>query len=506
MPTDEDQVDDQFEPKVISPKLRRVLQQCYEHAMQLMSKEGYSHDYASKSLLQCVVGDPGNITYVSAFLDNLQAKYKNNKKGGSFSFGGGGDKRGFKKAVAAKDLHEVLKLGPPLLEKNPWDVQVLRPMADACEEFFYNEVELRYLKNALDANPKDIDVNRHCAMSLARMAQFDQAIVCWRRISEMKKGATEPLEMISKLTIDKTKAAGGIESTESLTPEQRERTKRFKKYKEAREAREAEEASGENAAAPAAGAARTEIARTPRQKLESEIQDFPGEVENYILLAELLLEENRFNDVERVLNKGLSVGGADLKIQERLEDCQMARAAHQVQIAEQQIGANKTEAGKQEAQRLADQLRRDQIRCELEIYENRSQRYPTDVELQYQVARRLKKIGNYAEAIKRLQEVANDREYTAQAAMNIGESYELLKQYPRAVKSYQKSVEACNEANSREKKLKAYSLYRAALLTMIAVKDYPAAEQMFTSLLELSPGYKDAAARLDKLKKMSDKT
>jgi len=502
MPTDEEQVD-QYEPKVIPPQLRRVLQQCYDHAVQLMAKEGYSHDYASKSLLQCVTGDPGNHTYVTAFLDNLQAKYKNNKKGSTFGFGGGGDRRAFKKAVTAKEWPTILKLGPALLEKNPWDVQVLRPMADACEEFFYNEVELRYLKNALDGKPKDLDVIRHCAMSLARMAQFDQAIACWRRVTEIKKNDTEALEMISKLTVDKTKAAGGIESTESLTPKQRERLKRLKKYKETLAADAAGEAS-QSAATDVAAPQRAGIELTARQKLEREIQDFPGEVDNYCQLAILLLEENRFNDAERVLKKGLTVGGAELKIQEQLEDCQMARAAHQVKIAEQQIAANKTEAGKQEAQRLTDQLRRDQIRCEMEIYESRSQRYPDDLDLKYQVARRLKKIGNYAEAIKRLKELANDPKYAAKAAVETGEAFELLKQYPRAIKSYQQAIQLCDGSSTREQARKAYAMYRTALLTMIAVKDNAAAAQLFTELLEFSPGYKDAAARLDKIRKMGD--
>ena len=64
-------------------------------------------------------------------------------------------------------------------------------MAEACEALEYREAELRYLKMALEANPKDPEVNRHCAKSLQRTGLFDQAIVCWHRVEEALKDDVE---------------------------------------------------------------------------------------------------------------------------------------------------------------------------------------------------------------------------------------------------------------------------------------------------------------------------
>ena len=122
-----------------------------------------------------------------------------------------------------------------------------------------------------------------------------------------------------------------------------------------------------------------------------------------------------------------------------------------------------------------------------------------------QVARRLRKIGNYAEAIKRFKEIADQPEFATKAAVESGEAWELLKQYPKAIKSYQQAIEVANDNSERDKARKTYAMYRTALLTMVALKDNAAAEQMFSELMEFSPGYKDTAARLDKLRKMSDK-
>ncbi|MCO6459682.1 MAG: tetratricopeptide repeat protein, partial [Pirellulaceae bacterium] len=200
---------------LVSPAMRRKLQQCYEHGTSLMSDDAYDYDYAHTMFVECVVHDPGNLVYVEAFLENLQRKYQNNKRGARMlSFGG---KTAFKKALARQDWKEVLRSGPALLKTNPWDVQVLRGLAQACEAYHFNEAELRYLKNALDANPKDADVNRHCALSLARMGQFDQAIACWHRVEEAKRHDAEAPKMISALTIEKARARAGYGSDDIIS-------------------------------------------------------------------------------------------------------------------------------------------------------------------------------------------------------------------------------------------------------------------------------------------------
>ena len=148
----------------VSAALRRRLQQCYEHGTKLCQQEVCDHDYAHSILVECVLNDPGNLLYVEALLLNLQKKYKNNRRGAWLrGFGGRG---AIKKAAASQDWTSVLKLGPHLLKTNPWDVFVLRAMAQGCAAHGHHEVELRYLRNALEANPKDVAVNRHCAQSL----------------------------------------------------------------------------------------------------------------------------------------------------------------------------------------------------------------------------------------------------------------------------------------------------------------------------------------------------
>jgi len=487
-------VHDDLEPIQISPAVRRRLQQCYEHGKKLTEQTKYDHDYANKAFIQCVLGDPGNLVYVEAFLDNLQAKYDDNKKGAKIKgFGGRGS---LKKAISKQDWFEILKEGPPLLEKNPWDVPTLRAMADACAEYFYNDVELRYLKNALDADPNSIEVNKHCAESLTRMAQFDQAIVCWHRVDEKTKGGSDDAKRkIADLTVEKTRARGGIEGGVYLTDKQKARLKRFQKIKEQREAESAEREESKPTEESVAREPR-KITLTRRQELERAVIDFPSEIENYFELADILAEENRYADAQRVLTKAQQASGGDLSVIEKLEDFEVERVKVQLEIAKKQYATKKSD----ESRDLVEQVMADLLRAEIGVYDARAQRYPEELNWKFHLGKKLKQAGNYAEAIKRLDEVRSDPTYKPAALLDIGECMQQLRQASKAMQCYTKAAEIA-EAGSTTQKL---ALYRTGMLS-IALKDRENAIKSFEALLKVDKEYKDAASRLDKLRAIDNK-
>src|SRR5262249_45263777 len=136
------------------------LAECYERALRLMQEKDYS--YAETLLAECVLRDPGNLKYVETWLQSLQAKFSGSKKRmvPTPVYEGA---RALKKAVAHKQWQAVFGEGIALLKFNPWNVVGLRSLAEACAQLHFNEVELVYLKQALDADPKNLEVNRHCA-------------------------------------------------------------------------------------------------------------------------------------------------------------------------------------------------------------------------------------------------------------------------------------------------------------------------------------------------------
>jgi tetratricopeptide (TPR) repeat protein len=465
----------------ISPGVRRQLQACFERGTKV-SKDDQDFDYAHEMFADCVARDPSNLVYVEAMMDNLQQKYNNNKKGARLKgFGGRG---AFKKAVAQQDWREVLKLGIDLLKTNPWDVAALRAMAEACAALHYNEVELRYLKNALDANPKDIEVNRHCARSLARMGQFDQAIACWHRVEERNKRDPEAPKMISELTMEKTRQSRGVIDDEELAGEGASHAKT-------------------KPAAPPKSEQKTEKKKAdhgptnPRERLEASIAKDPAEISNYLELAELLSVEGDHTEVENVLTRALHASGNDIRIREQLENAQIRRARSQVAIAEKREAGQKTD----EAHELVRGMRAELNRIELEVYGSRSQRYPQEVVWKYELGVRLKRAGNYLEAIKYLTEAQADPKRSAAAMLEMGECFQQIRQYQKALDGYLKAAARMEDTDVERKKL---ALYRAGVLAT-GLKDREIAEKSLLELIELDADYRDAADRLDKAREIEDK-
>ena len=469
----------------LSTAERRKIQRCYDHGCALVKEgkqQGYDHDYVNTMFSECVVTDPGNVVYVEAFLGNLTDKYNNNKKGGRLGFNARGQ---LKKAVAKAQWHEVLKKGPDILKQNPWDVQTLRWMAEACAAYHFNEVELLYLKNALDANPKAVDVNKHCATSLARMGQFEQAIACWHRIEELDKNNQEAPEMISKLSVERHRIASGL--AEDASPEVREKVKHAAK---ASSDSPEDNPSPEETDKPSP--AKREIKLTERQQLEQAVVNNPADTDAYRSLADLHIKEARYPEAEQVLTKALQTAGNDLQLQEKLEDTMILRAKAQLKIAESRAKEKQTETAKE----LASEMRHNLYRLELDIYNTRCQRFPDDLQVKYELAVRLKKLGNYDEAIEQFREARNENSVKTSATIDMGECLQHLKQYSKALQCYQRAVASANKASEAE--LKKIALYRAGVLAS-GLKQADVAKTHLGELLKLDPGYKDAKSRLDKL-------
>jgi len=489
------------EAPAVPPAVRRRLQQCYDHAKKLMAQPKYDYDYAHTLLSECVAADPGNLVYVDTFFDNLSKKYDNNKKGARLQFFL--NRGGIKKAQSAKNWLEVIKAGPEILKTNPWDVPTLRAMAEACEHLGLSEVELRYLKNALDANPKDVDVNRHCAKSLARMGQYDQAIACWARVAELKRNDPEAEKMIGDLQIEKTKWKFGM-----FTPEERKKhqagagqgspptTATKPAARPADEFRMQQTAPAPSSldieAPPVAPEApkKRDFQLTRGQKLERAIQEDPTVVNNYLELAAVYGEEGKLADAERALQRGLAVSGSDLRIHERLEEIHVLRSKQQLAIAERRAQVESSDNAKE----LVKQLRENVNGLELEFYGRRAERYPQEPKWRYELGMCLKRAGNYSEAIARLGQFPPGDELAAAATLETGECLQHLKQYARALQTYRQAARLAQDASHTDQ-LK-LALYRGGVLG-VAMQD-PVGRELLSRLVELDPSYRDARERLAK--------
>ena len=461
MPNEEPPQGEGIGRQPLSPAKRKQLQQLFERANRLMTQENW--DYAGELFTTCVADDPGNFLYLQTFLGNLKRKYNNNKKGSKAAFiRGAPAKRAVSKAAGRKDWNGVIKAGLEMLRLNPWDVSTLTALAAAVAQMGFDEVELAYLKNALDAKPQDPDVNRLCAKALRERKLFDQAIACWHRVEQARPGDEEAAREIARLAVEKTIDRGGYEDAERAKTQ---------------------------AAASGGAAAAAEMA--PEQRLQRQIDKQPDETSNYLELADLYLREESYDKAEKVLARAHEASDGDPDVRERWEDVQMRHLRQQIAEADREIEQTPSE----EAKARRRQLRETLNQTELQVYEHRCERFPNNLTFKYDLGVRYQHAGRYNDAIAQYQHARNDTRRKGLCMLRLGQCFQQIKQPRLAMTHYESAVNEIADRSGDNRKL---ALYLAGTLAL-SLKDLEAAERHLTALAEFDFAYKDVSTLLDKV-------
>lgn len=468
----------------LSSASRQRLQKVFEHGQRSAEKDDF--DYATQLFSQCVCEDPGNSVYWQTFFVNLYKKYKDNKSGARLSsFKIKGPRLSLTRAMGKGNWDEALQAGCQALALNPWDIPTLLAMAQLCEELGMGECQLLFLRRALDANPKDVAANRQAALALQRIGQFDQAIACWHRIEQAKPRDEEALQAISRLSVEKTIHDGGYDSQTLMASHVGEGSVRVSVAQFSRDGKFATTVATDDVDLPA------------EQRFQRAIAESPADLQSYFKLADLYLNQLRYDEAEQVLERALQVsGGGDLSIRERLEEILMRRSRQQQAVAEQNYQQDPTE----ENQQLVAQLRIRANQLELETYAAKADRDPGNLRLKYELAVRLKRAGKPKDAIPLLQAARSDPQRRSQVLVELGECFQKIEQYKLALGSYEQALDACEEPDSEIRRL---ALYRAGVLAT-GMREYDRAERHLTELAGLDFSYRDVADRLDKINRLRD--
>jgi tetratricopeptide (TPR) repeat protein len=443
----------------MSPAKRNRLEKVFEHASRKVAA-GADFDYTTDLLTQCVLGDPGNIAYIRCYIENLQKKYGNNRKGSSLAqFKERSSRSAQKKALAAEDWEESIQYGLKVLTVNPWDIPALLGLATAADKMGFRECELFYLRSALAANPKDPTVNRLCAITLDEMGQYDQAIVCWHRVEEARPDDDEPKRSVAALMVKRSRDRG-----------------------------EFGESPGAKAAAAAANRAQsTQSAKlTPEQELQQKINRDPSNLSHYLELSEIYISAERFLKAEEILAKAFKVSKEDPDIREKWDDVQLRHLRQSI--------AQATDPNKKK------KFQREYFEKELGVCQRRVERYPTNLGFKYELGYRYLLTKQYNEAIRELQSAKNDPRKKGVSLLALGQCFQQIKQYRLAMNHYEAAIQEISDRDADNKKKALYIAGRLAL----ALRDLDVAETHLGTLAGLDFTYKDISELLDKIAKLRE--
>ena len=138
------------------------------------------------------------------------------------------------------------------------------------------------------------------------------------------------------------------------------------------------------------------------------------------------------------------------------------------------------------------------IEKELDVYENRCERYPNNLIFRYELAQRYQLKGDYGEAIKQYQVAKADPRKRGMCLINLGECFRAIKQFHLAMNHFEQAVQ---EIPDREQEYKKLAYYRAGKLAM-GLKDLPKAEKYLTTLASMDYTYRDTSDLLERLHRM----
>jgi tetratricopeptide (TPR) repeat protein len=438
-------------PTLINPDLRRRLQQRYEEAVRLSGRALPDYHQIHVLLSDCLRADPGNILYLDAVLANLRkrdagargeswfSKWFSRRKPAAAGASQAAASAGNQPDSGIQSAQwSVLTGAPEALWNSSADASLFRDLAIAAGECDLEEVEERYWQAAAEAAPGDVEIARGRARALSRRGKFGEAAAAWLRVQSLRSGDAEA-----------TAALGEMLPTGNP--------------------------SGDVTA--------------QRQAWEKE----PHSVVAGLRLAEALIRGSQFDEADRVLADVQSAAGGDLRVLEERENLQLARSEHRLAIARQRAASDLHP----KAESLVARLEDEHHRLEIDIFNLRAERLPRDWSMRLELARRLKRSGNFSGAVQRLAEALALRRDEPKVLIEMGECWQHLRQFVRALEFYEKAKTA---AEMMEPGGEAYKLasYRAAVLAA-AMGQREFAREHFRMVVSADAHFKDARQRLDKL-------
>jgi len=437
---------------------RKRLEKVFEVASKkaATAKTPDDFDYVAKLAGQCIAADPGNVAYVRSYLENLQKKFGNNRKGSTLAqFKERGARSAIKKALAQEQWDEVIVQGLKVLAVNPWDTATLVAMSTAANKSGDRDCEFCYLQTAVKGSQKDYTCNRLMALAMADRGLISEAITWWHRVEEIRPKDEEAQRSIASLTVQKARSSGKFDDDSEEARSARQKAQQFEEV-------------------------------TFEQRLRRKITKEPEAIAHYLELAQFYLTEDRYADAEPLLAKAYELSDGNSDTREKWEDCQLRNMRQKIAHAKDV----ETKKG----------LQSEYFEKNIEFCKGRVARYPTNLLLKYDLGYLYMRTRQYAEAIRELQVAKNDPRKRGVCMLALGECFAGVRQYRLAMRHFEQAIQEIPDRDADNKK-KAY--YVAGKLSL-GLKELDAAEKHLTALAGLDFNYKDVSKLLDKIAKLRE--
>lgn len=449
----------------------RLCAECFRRGTEAMQKQNW--DYAIEMFGTCVNIKPDNLVYRQTLRGCQRQKYGDNKTGAGALQKAKlvGIRSRIKKARGKEDWKDMDKAVEEGLRINPWDASLNLDLAEAAEKREAMEVAEYGYRTAFESDLKNKANAIKYAEILQERGKYTDSVKVLQHVSKLDPSDVQIQRRITQIETMQTTVRGGFEDAES-TQDVRVRGSQVNQVR-----------AGE-AAAPG---------QSEEDDLRHALRKEPDKIEHVQKLAAFYRRERKLDQSLEYFKKALEMSGNDPSYREQVEDVELDILRKNRDIARDQF---QTDAGNTTAKKNYEELDRELVRRELEVFSAREERYPKDLKLKLEVALRFMRFQKWQEAIPRLQKAAQDTRLKAPALARLGTC--LYKDGKTSLARGQLERAIPELDHEKDPKLFKDAHYNLARI-LEDLKDFATAEKHYGEILVVDYDFRDARERMERI-------
>jgi tetratricopeptide (TPR) repeat protein len=376
-----------------------------------------------------------------------------------------------KTAKAKKDWNHVINLCEDLLAHNPWDVGASTDLAEAAEHLELLPLARWSMESVQSQVGKDAEFWRVMAHIYEINEDWQKAIDSWEKVKQYAPNDENARRKMNSLSASATIKRSGLH--EALN-------------------RQVSGPSGPEKANAELDELKKDSGLSIEQRWERLIAEDPQRVGNYLSYAEDLKAQNKLDEAQKVLARGLEANPDEQVLKSAYADVQISRLNRAIEAWAKKLKKDPNDA---EAKARYAQLKEKLDAYEISDFRRRVDSQPTDMHLRLQFGKKLIGIGQVDAAIAELQQATRNIATRVPALYQLGLAFEAKNLPKLAERNYTEALAALDADDQALFNDLHYHLGRLAE----SQGNVKAAEEHYNEVAANDFGYKDVATRLGNL-------
>lgn len=462
--------------------VEEIAKQCWQRGTKAVNSGDY--DYATEMFHKAAVLVPGNLAYRQSLRAAEFKKYGNNGKGGGLLSKPkiASLRSKLSRARGKNEWDEVDKIAEEGLKLNPWDASFNAAVGEACHKRGLNTVAIFAYQTATGptGEPENVSLLREFAKVLTDDEKYQESAVIWGKILKLNPTDGEARSNMTANQFEQTIKKGNFDEAETTRDVMPDHEKNKKLGIDPR-----------NKQIDAPG-------QDPIADMLHQIRKNPKSTELHQKLAALYEAANKLDEAKQALQTAYELSGNDHNLLELIQDIELKQMGIELDRLKSKSRSNPEDV---DAKANWSKAARKMLDREIEVYSARTQRYPQNKKIKFDLAGKLVILKRWSEAIPLYQQASVDPRLEVDAIVGLANCFLKDGKLALAKKQYMKVV---SKISYDEKPDQFKEVHYALGRICEKEKDFKTAEDHYGEILAVDYEYRDVRERLHSTGQVAD--